>query len=539
MAFTTLAFFCFTSILTILYFALPIRKYQWVILLIGSYVFYFFAGIKIALFMVSTTLTTYGAARLIEGRNLKTKAIIREHKEAWSRKEKKAFREKRKKYGRRIMVATLLFNFGILFMLKYYGFLAVSFNGLLDGGGLPVFKFVLPLGISFYTFQSMGYLIDVYRGDVEAETNAARFALFVSFFPQILQGPISPYDQLAHQLYEPHKAEYKRFKFGLELILWGLFKKLVIADRATAVIAVLREGMDPAAPNGTMVTVVILLFSLQIYADFSAGIDIARGVAQILGIDMIQNFRQPYFSISLTDYWNRWHISLGAWMRNYVFYPLALSDAAGTITRIIGESVFGKSKAGRHIAAVLPGALASLIVFLIIGIWHGAEWKYIWFGIWNGVVIMAAILTAPLLDKLNVALHIDPQSFRHRVFRIIRTFILVCIGYYFDVSDTATQAFLYLRQTFTAQNPAEAVATIAGLTHYQMLDIGLLCIMAVLMFVVGVLRESRPDVPLRERIGQRSALFQWVLLFTFVMTLLILGVYGPGYDPKDFVYMQF
>ncbi|MBE6041061.1 MAG: MBOAT family protein [Clostridiales bacterium] len=539
MAFTSLAFACFATILTIVYFAFKDKEYQWVILLIGSYVFYFFTGVRIALFMVFTTVTTYAAGRLIGNNTRRTKAVIKEHKEEWDKKTKKAYRAERDKVSRRIMALTLLANFGILFMLKYYKFLAVNINDLM-GGSLPVFKFILPLGISFYTFQSMGYLIDVYRGDTEDESNLFRFALFVSFFPQIIQGPISAYDQLAHQLYEPHKPEYERFKFGLELILWGLFKKLVIADRASTLIAVIKGTLDDGQPNGTMVTFLILVYALQLYADFSAGIDISRGVAQILGIDMIQNFRQPYFSISLTDYWNRWHISLGAWMRNYIFYPLALSDTAGKITESIGNSSFGKTKAGAHIANVLPGALASLVVFLVVGIWHGAEWKYIWFGIWNGLVIMIAILIAPLMDSANKALHIDPASFRHRVFRIIRTFILVCIGYYFDVAENATQAFLFLRQTVVGQSMSGAVEAVsANFDKYTLLDCGLLMMMTVLLYIVGILREKCPDVPLRVRIAQRSTLVQWLILFVAIMTLLVLGVYGPGYDPQDFVYMQF
>ncbi len=538
MAFTTLAFACFASILTIVYFAFPNKQYQWVVLLIGSYVFYFFTGIKIAAFMVFTTVSTYAAGRIIGSNTRRTRAVIKEHKEDWDKKQKKAYRAERDKVGRRIMALTLLVNFGILFVLKYYRFMAVNINSL-TGGGLPVFRFILPLGISFYTFQSMGYLIDVYRGDVEDEQNLFKFALFVSFFPQIIQGPISAYDQLAHQLYEPHRPEYERFKFGLELILWGLFKKLVIADRASGLMAVIRDSMDADSPNGTMVVFLILVYALQLYADFSAGIDISRGVAQILGIDMIQNFRQPYFSLSLTDYWNRWHISLGAWMRNYIFYPLALSDTAGKITESISRSAFGKTKAGAHIASVLPGALASLVVFLVVGIWHGAEWKYIWFGLWNGVVIMIAILAVPLMDRLNKILHIDPSSFRHRVFRIIRTFILVCIGYYFDVAVNATESFLFLRQTLTGQNLSGALAAAAGFDKYTLLDIVLLLMMTVLMFIVGVLREKQPDVPLRVRIARMSPLVQWLILFAAMMTLLFLGVYGPGYDPQDFVYMQF
>ena len=524
MAFTSLKFALFVAIVILVYFIFPNKKYQWTVLLVASYVFYFFASIKLAVFMVFTTLTTWYAG-VIMGRNTSLmKATVKEHKEDWSKEEKKAYKASINNKNKLFVALTLIMNFGVLFCLKYCNFMSIA----------------LPLGISFYTFQAMGYIVDVYRGDVEPEQNAARFALFVSFFPQLVQGPISPYSQLAHQLYEPHKPEYKRFKFGLELILWGIVKKFIIADRAYNIIV---EIQDAAASqdcfDGTIATMIVILYAIQLYADFSAGIDIARGVAQILGIDMIQNFRQPYFSISLTDYWNRWHISLGAWMRTYIFYPLALSKAASNITSNIKSSKFGQSKAGQHIGNVLPGALASLIVFLVVGIWHGSEWKYIWFGLWNGLVIMIAILIKPIMDWLNVKLHIKVDSFAHRLFRIFRTLILVCIGYVFDVAETGAIAFNWLGQIFTNQHLGAGARFVMSLHGSTILNGFFIFCSVILLLVVGILREKQPNVPLRERINKKSTLFQWVLLFVTIMAVIILGVYGPGFNPQEFMYMQF
>lgn len=541
MAFTSLNFALFVSILVFIYFAFPVKRFQWTVLLVASYVFYFFVSIKLSLFIVFTTLSTWFAGLLIGKINEKSKLYIKENKQVWTKEEKKAYKAKISKKNRRIMTITLILNFGILFFLKYYKFAAENINSMFSDSGvtLPIFKIILPLGISFYTFQSMGYIIDVYRGSVEAEKNPFRFALFVSFFPQIIQGPISPYSQLAHQLYEPHSPKYINFKFGLELILWGIFKKLIIADRAWSVITEIKTHSQSAGFNGTVAAMIIILYAVQLYADFSAGIDIARGVARILGIDMIQNFRQPYFSTSLTDYWNRWHISLGAWMRNYLFYPLALSKLANKITRGIKNSKFGETKFGSHLAVVLPGALASLVVFLVVGIWHGAEWKYIWFGIWNGLVIMISIIIKPFMDWLNALLHIKVDSFAHRIFRIIRTLIIVCIGYAFDIAENATTAFHYLGQIISNQQIGWTANFIMSLNGSTILNGFIIFLMSFLLLFVGILREMKPDVSLRVRINRTPTVIQWLILFIAIMSIIILGVYGPGYNPQEFLYAQF
>lgn len=251
----------------------------------------------------------------------------------------------------------------------------------------------------------MGYIVDVYREKTEAQHNPFKLLLFVSFFPQIVQGPISIYDQLANQLFEPHEFNFTRMKYGMELILWGFFKKLIIADRA--VIAISTVTADYGKYGGTTLTFTILLYALQLYADFSGGIDISRGVAQIFGIDMIDNFKRPYFSKSINEYWRRWHISLGGWLKNYLFYPIAMSNVFLNAGKKIKGTRFGKTAAGTHVSKVLPTSVASLIVFLVVGVWHGASWKYVAFGLWNGLIIMLSILLQPVFDGITDKLHIN------------------------------------------------------------------------------------------------------------------------------------
>lgn len=521
------------------YFIFPAKKYKWTVLLVASYVFYLFAGYKYAFFIVFTTLSTYGVALWIDKIIKKSKEVIKEKKKEWSREEKKAYKNKIKIKKRLVMSLVLVINFGILAFLKYYNFFAGSLNDLLgftDNGGLPIFSLVLPLGISFYTFQSMGYIVDVYREKVSAERNVAKFALFVSFFPQIIQGPISFYDQLAHQLYEPHKFDFTRFKYGLELILWGYFKKLVIADRA--VIAINTVTADYTQYNGTTILFIVLLYALQLYADFSAGIDISRGIAQILGIDMVENFKRPYFSKNINEYWRRWHITLGAWMKNYLFYPVAMSNLFITASKKMKGTKFGKTSAGAHIAKVLPTSVASLIVFLMVGIWHGANWKYVGFGLWNGLIIMISILLEPVFKATLKKLHINGESFGYGIFQMVRTFVVVLVGYVFDIAPDFSGAIDMMRMSLFDQHIMEGYREILTL-GVSKIEYLLLALCTVLIFVVSVIQERHSNECMRDILDRRSAVVRIGLITLCIVAILVFGIYGPGYNPAEFVYMQF
>lgn len=539
MSYTTIEFFLFVGITLLAYFIFPAKKYKWTVLLVASYVFYLFAGYKYAFFIVFTTLSTYGVALWIDKIIKKSKEVIKEKKKEWSREEKKAYKNKIKIKKRLVMSLVLVINFGILAFLKYYNFFAGSLNDLLgftDNGGLPIFSLVLPLGISFYTFQSMGYIVDVYREKVSAERNVAKFALFVSFFPQIIQGPISFYDQLAHQLYEPHKFDFTRFKYGLELILWGYFKKLVIADRA--VIAINTVTADYTQYNGTTILFIVLLYALQLYADFSAGIDISRGIAQILGIDMVENFKRPYFSKNINEYWRRWHITLGAWMKNYLFYPVAMSNLFITASKKMKGTKFGKTSAGAHIAKVLPTSVASLIVFLMVGIWHGANWKYVGFGLWNGLIIMISILLEPVFKATLKKLHINGESFGYGIFQMVRTFVVVLVGYVFDIAPDFSGAIDMMRMSLLDQHIMEGYREILTL-GVSKIEYLLLALCTVLIFVVSVIQERHSNECMRDILDRRSAVVRIGLITLCIVAILVFGIYGPGYNPAEFVYMQF
>ncbi|MGN1113376.1 MAG: MBOAT family O-acyltransferase [Acutalibacteraceae bacterium] len=524
----------------LVYFLFPFKKQKWFVLLAASYVFYLFAGYKYVAFILFTTISTYLIALLLQRINTSSRAVIKRNKADWSRERKKKYKNKIKIIKRIIMALCLIANFGILAFLKYYNFFAGSLNDAMGSFGIdfsaPTLNLFLPLGISFYTFQSMGYIVDVYREKTPAQRNPLKLALFVSFFPQIIQGPISIYDQLAKQLYEPHSFDFTRFKHGIELILWGLVKKMIFADRAVIAINTVTESYG--SYNGTTLAFTILLYAFQLYADFSGGIDISRGVAQIFGIDMMENFKRPYFSKDINEYWRRWHISLGNWFKNYLFYPLAMSSLFINTSKKIKNSKFGSTAAGAHIARVLPTSIASFIVFFMVGVWHGANWKYIGFGVWNGGIIMLSVLMKPVFGRIIKKLHIHARSFPYTVFQILRTFIVVLVGYVFDVAPSFEEAMRTFSLFFTDWNLSIGLEQINNLGLNEK-DFRLIMVGALLIFVVSVIQERNDKTTIREMLDKKPFIIRWGAVFVGVMALVVFGVYGSGFNAADFVYMQF
>ena len=546
MTYTSLLFALFACITIIIYFAFPRREYRWTVLLAASYFFYIYNSYRYTAFILFTTVTIFLAGRYMTEVSEKAKAELKANKGVWDRDEKKAFKKSVETKKKRILAATLVINFGILFVIKYLNFLA---GGLMHLMGAPahdaqIISIILPLGISFYTFQATGYLIDVYRETAEAEQNIFKFALFVSFFPQIIQGPISSYTKLHHQLIEPHDIDWLNFKHGVMIISWGLFKKIVIADCAwIGIKAYYDNGGIYGMPDfdgfgGTMVLFISLMYALQLYADFSGGIDISRGICRILGIDLEMNFRQPYFSKSIGEYWRRWHITLGAWMKNYVFYPVAMSEMSRNISKAIAGSSFGKTPAGKHLSKVFTTAMASFIVFLLVGIWHGANSKYIAFGVWNGFIIMLSAMLEPVYDRMRKALHINKEAAWWKLFQMARTFLIVLVGYIFDIADNFTNAMQMMFKIVSDQNLGVFMQQLPMLGMRKTAYLTIMMSSMILLYMSIRLERTQLDTP-AELLERRSGFIQWAALFILIMIILVFGTYGPAFDPAEFIYMQF
>jgi len=539
-SYTTIRFLVFVAVVLVAYFAFPVKKYQWTILLIASYWFYLLTGYRYAAYILFTTGTTYLSALWMDIIAKRAKQVLEENKKIWDRDQKKAFKAQAKQRKRFIATLTLFANLGILGFLKYFNFLSGSLNGILGNLGIsfsvPTLQLLLPLGISFYTFQSMGYVIDVYREKVEAERNFFKIALFVSYFPQIIQGPIGLYDHLARQLFKSHRFDFNRFKHGCMLMLWGYFKKMVIADRVVIPIMAVMESYGSF--GGTALLFTVLLYALQLYADFSGGIDITRGVAQTMGIDMAENFRRPYFSRTINEYWRRWHMSLGAWMREYVFYPLAVSKTFLNASKKMKKSRFGSTVFGAHVSKVLATSFASLIVFFLVGIWHGANWKYVGFGLWNGGVIMLSTLLEPVFETWTSKLKIHTENFFFRIFQMVRTFLIVLIGYVFDIAPDFQTSMITFKKILLEQNWS------LGLTQYAELgldvwDYGLLAVCTCILFVTSLIQERNDGITIREILDQKHFLLRFAVIVAGIMMILVFGIYGPEFAAAEFVYMQF
>ena len=414
----------------------------------------------------------------------------------------------------------------MLAVLKYTNFAIENVNAIFHAG-ISFQKLILPLGISFYTFQSMGYIIDVYWGKYEAEKNPFRFALFVSFFPQLLQGPIGRFDRLARQLYEQHSFDLLKAQYALQLMLWGFFKKLVLADRAAVVVNQVFQNYTQY--SGVTNIVAVLMYSIQLYMDFSGGMDVVMGVAALFGVELDQNFKRPYFATSITDFWHRWHITLGTWMKDYIFYPVSLSKWMGKFGKW-SKKAFGK-KTGR----VVPICVANIIVFLVVGIWHGAAWKYIAYGLYNGLIIAISSLLAPLYRKGFEKFHINPKSGAWHVVQILRTFLLVNISWYFDMAVSLSAAFAMMKSTVTGFSLATLTDGSLMLLGLDKLDYMILAMGCLVVFLISFLKER--GIQIRESLGRKPLVIRWA-----VYGMLVFGIPMFGYvmtTTGGFIYAQF
>lgn len=531
MAFVSLPFLLFISVTILVYFAAPDR-FKWVVLLIASYLFFWFNSEMLVLVLFGQTLVTFFTALRIEKISTQSKDYLAAHKDELSSAERKELKNKSKDSARRVLRIGIILDIGTLLFLKYFNFFGDTANVVLTHFGIkvPELNLLLPIGISFYTLQAIAYMVDVYRGKSEADKSLPKFMLFMSFFPQIVQGPIARYNHLAHQLYEGHKFDYQRFCYGIQLILWGFMKKLIIADRIGVPVDQIFDNFDEY--HGIMIFLAGAGYGIQVYADFSGGMDIARGVSEIMGINLEMNFNQPYFSTSIEDFWRRWHMTLGGWMRDYIFYPLSLSKSFSKLGKT------SRKYLGNYIGKRLPAFLAMFIVYFLVGFWHGSSWKYIAYGVWNGVFIAAGILLEDHYRAARNALRIEETSFTWRLFQIFRTFILCSIGRLFSRGTRLTASLAMMRSM------TDCWWDLSPLTDGSLIKLGLsnanwylLSISILVLFFVDYLHER--GVHIREEIGRQQIIFRWAIYIMALFAVLIFGVYGTTYDSASFIYEQF
>lgn len=494
MLFNSLEFLIFFPIVVLVYFCVP-QKVRWLWLLAASYYFYMSWNPQYALLIAASTVATWLSALVMErvggARNKRRWAL-------WS---------------------CIIFNLAILFFFKYYAFAAGNIEALGRLVGLelhvPTFDVLLPVGISFYTFQALGYVIDVYRGELPAERNLLRYALFISFFPQLVAGPIERSKNLMHQIHEPHYFDPKRVRDGLLLMGWGFFEKLVLADRIALLVTKVYD--NPAAHTGVEIVLATVLFAFQIYCDFAGYSDIAIGAARVMGFTLMKNFKHPYSAVTVSDFWRRWHISLTTWFRDYVYIPL-------------GGSRCAKWKHYRNI----------LITFTVSGLWHGAQWSFVAWGALNGLYQVVGSLTAPFRKGMEARLKWKPDGVLRRWWKRLVTFALVDFAWLFFRASSFLTGVGMIRQTVTNPGLAALKRPLAMITVDNLgmgrKDFAVLLVALVVLAVVDTLRQQ---VDLKAVLDRRNIVVRYAVYYGIIFAILIFGVYGPEFNAASFIYFQF
>lgn len=527
MAINTIEFLVFAMAVCAIYFIVP-KKVKWIVLLLASYIYYFIASGELTVFLIITTISIYLLALWLNKMDDKTKELCKD----LEKDEKKKLKAKANKKKKWLVVVAILINFGILLTLKYANFFGGNINSILSKLGInliiPKFSFILPLGISYYTLQAISYVVDVYRGKYRADKNLGRVALFTSFFPQMTEGPIGRYDDLAMQLYEPHKFNYNNAKFGIQLMVWGFFKKMVIADRAGIFVNTIFA--DFAQYHGIEIFIAVVLYTIQIYAEFSGCIDIVRGLAQVLGINMAENFRRPFFSKSVQEFWRRWHITLGTWLKDYVFYPVSFSNICIKLTE-------KAKKLGKFVAKFVPAAFALFFVWFGNGLWHGASWKYVFYGLYYYIIMMLGLLFEPLFNKVIEKLKINKEAWWYKLVQMTRTTLFVLIGMLIFRAHRLKDAFTMFMSMLNMDN----IAMLANKALYSIgikpADFIVIAVGVLIMLIISIIQEKGINV--RERISKKNIIFRWVLYYGILFSIIIFGIYGPGYVASNFIYGQF
>ena len=524
MLFTTYGFIGFVAAALVLYYILP-KRCQTAVLLLASISFYAFAGPQYLIYLFVTILSTYLAGGQMQKNFDVQKGYLAGHKDALSREGKKQYKNRQKRRRRTYMVIAIVINIGILLVVKYANFVIGNINDL--GGHLTFLDIALPLGISYYTLMSVGYMVDIYRGTITAEKSLIRYALFLSFFPHIVQGPISRYAEVSESLFAKHEFVPKNLVFGAERVLFGFFKKLVIADRLYP--AVNTIASDPAGYRGAYIVCLMFFYTLELYADFTGGIDITIGVAEMFGVSLPENFIRPYFSKSLKEYWRRWHISMGTWFRDYLFYPIAMSSSMQSFSKFLRKHF------GDYIGKRLPVYISSFIVWFMTGLWHGANWTFITWGILNYVILMISEELEPLAERFH-ARFIPAENRIYQGFMVVRTMLLVSMLKIFDCYTRVGDVFASVGSVFTTAN-------YGIIKSGELLNIGLsvfdyIVIFAgtLFLFILSLIQRSGS---IREKLAKRTFIVRAAAVCTLFVAVILLGAYGVGYDASQFIYNRF
>lgn len=486
MLFNSIGFMFFFPIVVLLYFLFP-KKYRYLWLLSASYFFYLCWDIKYVFFLIFSTLTTYVCARLMHTKNKKL-----------------------------LFILCIVFNVSLLCTFKH-GLWGINIlTRIISVLGLqisaPAFDIILPIGLSFYVLQSLGYLIDVYRGNCTVETNFAKYALFVSFFPTILSGPIERSGNLLKQIQAGTDFSYNNAKNGLLLMFWGFFEKLLIANRISPLVNKAYENHSDF--TGATLAFAVFLYAIQIYADFAGYSHITIGTSKVLGFELLPNFKQPYFSTSIKEFWRRWHISLSSWLRDYVYISM-------------GGSRCSKLKTYRNL----------VVTFLISGFWHGTGFTYIIWGALHGMYQVVGSISSKTRSRIQHLFKINTNCWSYRLYQSCITFILVDFAWLFFRATSMSQALGVIQKILFDFRLGATLSHQTYLLGMNETRFFILIIEVLILLLVDTLHEK--DFHIIPWFNRQNLVFRW-LVYLFITTTLLIGIiYNYGVDASTFIYSQF
>lgn len=516
-----LAFFLPAALLA---YSLTPAKGKKYILLLESFAFFFLISGKLLAFLLMNILSVWVFGlwldRIHQNRTAATKAA--------EKSQRKAIKQAYLVRSRWVLALAAAVHIGTLLVLKYSGFFMENVNILL-GLQLPVPAFALPIGISFFTLQAFSYLFDVYRGVQEADRNIFRIALFMAFFPQIVEGPICRYSQTASQLWEVKSITYDNLTFGLQRILYGMMKKLVVADRLNAFVETVFS--DYAQLQGGIIAIAAVCYTTQLYMDFSGAMDAVTGTAQIFGVTMPENFQRPFFSRTISEFWTRWHISLGSWFKDYIFYPVTMSKPLKNLTSAARKGF------GNYFGPLVTGSIALFCVWFCNGLWHGAAWNYIFFGMYHFILILLGSLTAPFAKWMHQKLHIQPDNKGFHLFQILQTCILVVIGELFFRAEGLGNGLAMFFQMVTDFRFSTVTVDLLKTLSIDPMDFLIVGITLVIVLIVSLMNEK--GIIVRHSLQKHHTAIRWAVLYALIFYIIIFGAYGKGYVPVNPMYANF
>lgn len=512
----------------LLYFITPskAKKYS---LLILSYLFFGLISGKLVAYLLLSTFSAFFFGKLLDKihtqRDLATKQVEKD--------QRKEIRNQFQKKLKVVLSVSVVVHIGLLLVLKYIGFFMTNVNSFIKMLGFNfafvIPKLLIPIGISFFTLQIVSYLVDVYRKTISAENNFFKLALFISFFPQIVEGPICRYSQTADQLWAVKQINFDNFTMGAQRFLFGMMKKIVIADRLNPLVSSVFER--PSEYGGIMVVVGAVAYTVQLYMDFSGAMDAVIGIAQIFGIEMPENFKRPFFSKSISEFWTRWHITLGTWFKDYIFYPVSMSKRMKNLT------TNARKKIGNYYGPLVAGSVALLCVWLCNGLWHGSAWSYIFFGMYHFTLILTGNLTAPFSKKVFSKFKINSDGVFYSVFKMLRTSALVVVGELFFRADGLKKGFRMFMSIFADFRLPLLEDGFLGNFRLSVLDLFILVIAVLTVFIISILNEK--GIIIRKWLEKKNIIIRWGLIYVSIIMIVVFGAYGGGYVQLDPIYANF